>query len=86
MNVDRFTLWYKEFPFLLQNCWFFSHKTRLTRASPSDLVQVPSKNVWLESPVSLHYVGMTDWQRPLQTHYLSSSLHINISKVNFPFL
>lgn len=35
---------------------FFSHKNRLVRAAPSDLVQVPSKNVWVQSPAFLLYV------------------------------
>lgn len=54
MNIDKFTFWYEDCSFLLQNhCGFFPHKNRLVRAAPSSLVRVLSKNVWLESPVFL---------------------------------
>lgn len=57
---------------------FFSHKNRPVRATPSDLAQVPSKNVWLPSPVFLLYVVITQTDRDCLKHAICLAHYILI--------
>ena len=69
---------YEDCSSLLQNCGGFSHKNRLIRATPSDLVQVPSKNVWLQSPVFLLYIVIRQTNRDCLEHTICLAHYILI--------